>query len=1089
MRKQQNHFLLLGCAIGVQLLCATTGYSTPIGYGHANRADKTSPANIFYAGKTGSKKSLNASATEEIAGQITGKVLDAEGKPIPGATVQVKGSKTAALTNAEGIFTIAADKGAVLVITSLGYDPKELAVSGDNLEVTMTVTSTQLNEVVVTALGIQHLSKDLTYSAQKISNSDLTTVKDLNFINSLSGKVAGVTITKSSSGVGGSSRVLLRGNKSTRANDPLYVVDGVPLQNYRAQQPTDVWGQSSGSGVAGSDGGDGISNINPDDIESMTILKGASGAALYGSAAANGVILITTKSGKAGKMHINISSGVTAETPVYYPLTQFKYGQGSSDTSTNISPTDPNSWGPVSNSSDFTKPFYQTGVTFDNTISLSGGTDRSQTYFSYGNVSNKGIIPTSTLERNTFNFRQVSKYLNDKLTLDANVSFLEQIVNNRPVTGLYANALTGLYLFPRSLDFPSYKNYTQFYAPRNMYLQNWYDMNPDGSGGTDHEQNPYWVTNRMPTQQTRNRANAYLTLKYQLNSWLNIQARGNFDKSWDLFDQKMYAGTNSVQAGPNGRYTYINSTNTQAYADLILSAHKKLSTDLNLEANLGTSITDNVFTSLGFDQDPTSGSGLAYANQFGVNEIDPNSMEIFQSQAHKQLQAVFASAQLGFKNFLYLDLTGRNDWSSTFAYTPVEDKGYFYWSAGANLILSDALRMPEFISFGKVRVSYAKVGNDVPVYSTNPPQWTKQGNVNINAAFNTIVPYPGAYLAPEDNRSLEIGTEWRFAHDKVGLDFTYYKNNNYNQYATVKPSGGTSYTQYYLNLGNIQNQGVEISAYVIPVSNQKIKWTSTFNFALNKNLVVSLSQPGIPGANSNNPFILTGIGVNMYQSEIIQGGQWGDIYGYKFARASDGSILVNDAGAPQRLQSVSGQDSIGLVGNPNPTFTLGWNNNISFGQFVVNFLIDGRFGGKVMSVTQAMLDEYGDSKASGDARDQGGVNIQATNATTNKPWSGLLPSEAWYKGVGDRNGISENYMYSGTAVRLRELSIAYNIPTHVKGITNFSVSLIGRNLFYFYKPAPFDPEITMATDNGLQGIETFGIPATRSLGASVKIGF
>ena len=307
MRKQQSHYLLLGCAFGAQLLCATKGYSNNIGYADANLTGKANPANVFYAGKSGRKGSPKFSnKTDKAFDKISGKVTDAEGKPVYGATVQIKGSKNAVLTNTDGVFTITAASGDVLVITSVGYDAKEVPVSGDHLEVILAVTSRQLNEVVVTALGIQHLSKDLTYSAQKITNSDLTTVKDLNFINSLSGKVAGVTITKSSSGVGGSSRVILRGNKSTRANDPLYVVDGIPLQNYRAQQPTDVWGQSSGSGVAGSDGGDGISNINPDDIESMTILKGASGAALYGSAAANGVILITTKSGKAGRMHINL---------------------------------------------------------------------------------------------------------------------------------------------------------------------------------------------------------------------------------------------------------------------------------------------------------------------------------------------------------------------------------------------------------------------------------------------------------------------------------------------------------------------------------------------------------------------------------------------------------------------------------------------------------------------------------------------------------------------------------------------------------------------------------------------------------------
>jgi TonB-linked SusC/RagA family outer membrane protein len=1074
MRKLQNHSLLLGCAFGVQLLCATKGYAHDINaYIHSD--GNHSPVNRVYASEFNEEK-------------ITGTVTGPDGKPVAGATVQVKGKKGAVLTNVNGEFTITASKGDVLVISSVGYEPKELAVTDAVLSVSLVQVSALLNEVVVTALGIQSKSKDLTYSVQKLNNSDFTTVKDLNFINSLSGKVAGVTITKSASGVGGSSRVILRGNKSTRANDPLYVVDGVPLQNYSPQQPTDVWGQSSGSGASGSDGGDGISNLNPDDIESVTILKGASGAALYGSAAANGAIVITTKSGKAGKTHINISSGVAIETPLYYPESQFKYGQGNADTPT--SKTDINSWGPVVNSPDFIKPFFQTGVTFNNTISLSGGTDKSQTYFSYGNISNKGIIPTSTLKRNNLNFRQVSKYLNDKLTLDANFTLMDQIADNRPVSGLYANPLTGLYTFPRGLDLNTYKNYETFYAPRNVKLQNWYDFTPDGSlAGNDFEQNPYWVLNRMATAQHRDRIIGNLILRYQINSWLNVQARGNVDKTWDSFEQKMYAGTQSVQSGPNGRYISTNAVNTQLYGDVILNANKNLSPDLNLIVNLGTSINDNLFTSLGFNEDPTVGTGLTYANQFGVNEIDPASLQTYQVENHKQLQAIFANVQLGYKNFLYLDLTGRNDWSSTFAFTPTANKGYFYYSAGANIILSQALNLPSSISFSKLRVSYAKVGNDVAAYATNPPQWTKQGLQSQTAQRNTVVPYPGTYLTPEDNRSFEIGTEWRFMHDLIGFDVTYYKNNNYQQYMLVQAPNGSGFTQYYLNLGNIQNTGLEVSAYVTPVHTQKVKWTSTFNFSTNKNLVVNLSNSGIAGANAGNAFILTGLGVNNYRLEIVQGGSWGDIYGYKFARAADGSILVNDAGVPTRLQMVNGGDSVAFVGNPNPSWKLGWNNSISVGNFTINFLIDGSFGGKVLSETQAVLDAYGDSKASGSARDAGGVNVKATNLNTNKPYVGLLPSQAYYKGVGGRQGVTENYMYDASAIRLRELSIAYTIPTHAKGISNLTVALNANNLFFFERKAPFDPEISMATSNGLQGIDTFGAPSTRSMGATVKIQF
>jgi hypothetical protein len=434
-----------------------------------------------------------------------------------------------------------------------------------------------------------------------------------------------------------------------------------------------------------------------------------------------------------------------------------------------------------------------------------------------------------------------------------------------------------------------------------------------------------------------------------------------------------------------------------------------------------------------------------------------------------------------------VDLTGRNDWSSTFAFTPTKNKGYFYYSAGLNLVLSDALTLAEPISFAKVRVSYAKVGNDVATYATHPAEWNKIGNINNNnggASFNTIVPYPGTYLKPEDNRSFEAGTEWRFIHDRVGIDVTYYKNNNYRQYVTVSAPLGSGYSQYYLNLGNIQNQGVEAVVYVTPVQTSKLKWTSTVNFALNRNKVVKLSDPSIAGAVSTNPLILTGAGVNMYQSEIIEGGQWGDIYGYTFQRDSKtGKILVDNTGAPLKSGGLS------KVGNPNPDYTLGWNNGVDFGSFSLNVLIDGRFGGKVMSVTQAVLDGIGASKVTADARDAGGVTLDAINSTTGSAFSGKIDAQTFYTGVGGRAGISEYYMYSATAIRMRELAVGYRLPIHVKGINEVKFSLIGRNLFFFTKKAPFDPEISMATNNALQGIETFGIPSTKSLGASLKLSF
>lgn len=1016
---------------------------------------------------------------------IKGTVKGSDGQTLSGASVTIRGTAKGVSTNAKGEFSINAKPTDVLIISYIGYEAKEISVGTNaTLNIVLNVEKQNLSEVTVTtALGIQRKSKDLTYATQTINNADLTTVKDPNFINSLSGKVAGVSITKSASGLGGSSRVVLRGNKSTRENQPLYVVDGVPLTNYNPSQPADVWGQASGQGSSGRDGGDGISNINPDDIESVTILKGASGAALYGSAAANGAIIITTKSGKAGKTRITVSSEVTLEKPIYYPQMQFKYGQTGIGTS-GYDPTAEGSWGSVVNAPNHTTSFFQTGTTYNNSISLTGGTEKAQTYFSYANVHSDGIMPTSSFDRNNFNFRETAKFLNDKLLVDANIMFLTQTANNRPVSGLYANPLTGLYIFPRGLNFNTYKNNYQYYsATRNMNLQNWFDLNFDkGLNGQDHEQNPYWILNNMPRVDKRNRAITNLSLKYKLNDWLNIQARGNFDKTYDVYDSRMYAGTQSVQAAPNGRYTYDNSSYTQMYGDVILNANKHLNSNWDLNASLGASINDTKLEDVQFDTDPTATSGLYYANKFGVNYIMSDALVSNQSLAHKQQQAIFANAQFSYKNYLYFDVTGRNDWSSTFAFTPTKNSGYFYYSAGANFILSQALKMPSYVSFSKVRISYAKVGNDVPVYITNPSAFTM--NNRFGAQFNTKVPYPGSYLQPEDNRSFEIGTEWRFAQDRLGIDLTYYKNNNYRQYMEVNAPLGSGYSTYYLNLGNIQNTGFEAVVFAVPVQTKTTKWTTTFNFASNVNKVVKLSDANIAGAGPTNPLIITGAGVNMYQSQIIEGGSWGDIYGYTFQRnPSNGTILVDATGAPLKSSSLS------YVGNPNPKFTLGWNNSVNVKNFTISLLIDGRFGGKVMSVTQAVLDGYGASAATAAARDAGGVNIQATNSVTNQPWSGLLPTQAFYQGVGGRAGISEYYMYDATAVRLREVAVTYKLPVHIKGVNDVKLALIGRNLFFISKNAPFDPEISMATNNALQGIETFGIPSTRSIGGSIKISF
>ncbi|MGN6508715.1 MAG: SusC/RagA family TonB-linked outer membrane protein [Chitinophaga sp.] len=1025
-----------------------------------------------------------AAGAESIAKQVRGTVRDGKGNGLPGVTIAVKNTQRGTQTAANGSYVIAADPGEVLVFRFLGFTTREVTVGNENEYNIVLVENTQsLNEFVVTALGIQRKAKELSYATQQLNNDDLSRVKDANVINSLAGKAAGVTISRSASGLGGTARVIMRGNKSTRENQPLYVIDGVPMANYSPSQPANVYGQSSDiQSGAGRDGGDGISNINPDDIESINILKGASAAAQYGSQAANGVILITTKRGRAGRMRIDFSSDLTMEKVMLLPKLQWSYGQT----------TDPapgaDSWGPKVNAKDHVKDFFNTGNTWTNSLGVSGGNEVAQSYFSYSNTSSKGVIPTSRFNRHTFNFRETLKLLNDKLSLDANITFISQNARNRPVSGLYFNPLVSVYMFPRGLDFNQYKNqYEVFSQARNMYTQHWWNIDADaGLTGDAELANPYWILNRNTREEERTRGMASLAVKYQLLDWLTIQARGNFDRSYDEYEMKANATTHPSQSPINGRYTLEKEFNTQMYADVMLNANKQLSDNFRLSGVLGSSVTDFKLRDRTLnDVNVGSIKGLFYANVFQLANIDPTAMTVQQGLDRKQIQAVFASANLGFKDYLFLDLTGRNDWSSTFAFTPTKKKGYFYYSAGLTAVFSDMFKLPEAWSFAKLRLSYARVGNDLPSYITRPATYTLRilGGVK-QLTFNTRVPYPGEYIQPEDNRSFETGIETRFLDDRIGVDVTYYINNNFRQYIEIPAPNGSGYASYYLNLGNIRNTGVEAMLTLVPVKSNGFTWTSNINFSTNKNKVVELSDGD--KVVSGNKFVLTEFGSNMYGSGMQEGGQWGDIYTPTITkRNAAGQIVLDNGGMIQ--DSVSGTGFV--VGNPNPDFNLGWNNRFDYRGFTLTFLIDGRFGGEVMSLTQAVLDAYGVSEATAQARDNGGVQLNDAVKADGSKFTGTIDPKSYYQNIGGRNGNGDMYMYDATTIRLRELALSYNIPVKTKAIRSLRVGLIGRNLFFLKRDAPFDPEVSAGGDNRLQGIDVFGLPATRSFGASLKVGF
>lgn len=1001
-----------------------------------------------------------AATTVAPALTITGKVVDAQGNPLIGVAVQVKGTTRGLLTNETGAFSIQANAGDVLTFSYLGYDPQSVTITGDALlTITMKQSDNQLTAVVVTALGVRRQEKTITYATQQLGGEELVKAKDPNLINTLNGKVAGLTISSSGSGVGGSAKVVLRGSKSgLGSNQALYVIDGVPMNNLTSAQPSQPGSIYGGSTAY--DGGDPISNLNPDDIESISVLKGASASALYGSQGANGVIIITTKSGKAGKSTVNLSSGFQLSSVAMKPKFQNEYGMSA--------PTDPSSdyntqsWGSkINGAHDNLDDFYRTGYNWTNSISLSGGNEKNQTYFSYANTSANGIEPTNKLGRNNITFKETGHFLNDKLTATGDVNYMTQTIDNTPLAGFYYNALTGLYLFPRGQNLLQFKDKFEMPDPtrNNLMVQNW-------PFNEDIQQNPWWIVHRNINSLTRNRVLANANLKYDVNKWLNFSARGSIDRIADKYEQDVYAGTIAVLSHRNGTFNVNNQTSTQMYGDFLANINLPVGKDFKLTGVAGTSILDTKYD--GFKLGSTGIDSLKYPNIFtlqNMSGLDPNVSATLPEQ-HVQTQSVFASVNLSFRDWLFLDLTGRQDWSSALAYTSHEH--YFYPSVGLNAILSQVFKLPEVITFAKVRGSYAVVGNAPLAYQSNAAQnyWTNSLTVNTTAPFNELV--------PEKTKSLEFGTEWRFFDSRLSADVTYYKTNTTNQTIRIQASQATYYDNYYINAGNIQNQGVEAVVKYDVIRDKAFTWNTGFNFSTNQNKIISLS-PKV------DLFVLSGQSGANYASQFKVGGSYGDIYGVGIQKDAQGRVMLK-GGAPQLTTG-----DLVKIGNSNTKWQLGWNNNFVYKNFNLSLLVDGKFGGQVLSLTQSIMDQYGVSAASGAARDAGGVKINGVDENNNAVTS--VDPQTWYNTVGGRNGASSQYIYSATTVRLREATLGYSVPFQHSFVKALKVSAIGRNLLYFYKKAPFDPEMTMSTANGLGGVDVFMQPAVRNYGLSVNATF
>ena len=981
--------------------------------------------------------SLTVSAQEKsISGTVTSK---SDGSPLPGVSVIVQGTTRGAQTDFDGKYIIKAAPGEVLNFSFIGMKTTSITVTESNtIDVALEEDANSLDEVIVTALGIKKTRKSLTYSAQDIGADELTKVKDANPINSLSGKVAGLVVNRSASGVGGSVKVTLRGNTSTRNNQPLYVIDGIPLLNSSPIQPNSTFGDIANGGNR--DGGDALSLINPDDIESISVLKGASASALYGSQGSNGVILITTKKGKAGTFKVDVSSNLTIDNPDY--LIDFD--------------------GPTQRNVD---DFLDTGTTFINSVSVSGGSEKAQSYFSYANTHAQGIIPTHEVKKHTINFRETAKLLKNKLTVDANVLLTTQNIHNKPVSALYFNPLRGAYAFQSdSQSLSDFQNFEEFDPGRNLQAQRWFRPT------SDVEQNPFWILNRNASDDKNQKAVISLSLKYKVNDWLTFQTRGSYDKTFNKFERKIFATTNATLSAARGRYIYNDVEDLQLYGDFIATINTTFNDDISLTAILGTSINQfDTGKSIILDSGVTG--GLQVPNIFTIqNFVSNQGVRLIQSQGElKEIQSLFASTSFGYKEMLYLDLTARNDWSSTVS------NSFFYPSFGLTGILSKMFEMPKPISFAKVRVSYAEVGNDVQSFANNPLFIITTGEGGISLPNTT----PLTELRPENQESFEIGTEWRFFDNRLSFDFGYYKTNTIDQFMVI-PAGAQSFNS--VNAGDFENSGVELSVIATPVQNDNFSWTTTVNLASNDNKVKRLDD------RLSSPFIeLTSPGVNSYGLYIIEGGAFGDIYGKKLkktaaglpVRAADGNFAQADANTDGSIRETL-SNGFDFLGNANPDFTVGWSNTLTYKNVTVDFLIDGKFGGEVMSLTEAIVDQLGNTNRTGDIT----IFDEGTNSQT------TIPAKDYYAQIGGRNGFTSEYVYDATNIRLAELSLGYKFNLDEKSFFNtVRVSLIGRNLFFFTKDSPHDPNVSLSTGNGLQGIDVFGAPSTRSFGFNLGLSF
>ncbi|MCC6725388.1 MAG: SusC/RagA family TonB-linked outer membrane protein [Saprospiraceae bacterium] len=1000
--------------------------------------------------------------------QLTGVVKDAgSGEPVL-ATIKIQGTSTGTVTDFDGNFAMkVSNTPLVLEVSSTGYKATEVNVDEKmtNIVINLEVSSVEISEVVVTALGIRKEKKALGYAITEVSGEDLTQARTNNVMNNLVGKVAGLNVVSTATGAGGSSRVVLRGNTSlSGGNQPLYVVDGIPIDNSNRGSAGE-WG--------GRDAGDGIQMLNPDEIESISVLKGGAAAALYGSRASNGVILVTTKRGKQSKgLGIEINSNFTTESVMDLTEWQYEYGHGvdgqkPADQATAAS-INLNSWGakmdgssvpqfdgvsrPYSAQKNNVKDFYQTGTNLNNSITFNGGSDKFRYNVMASDLNNQSVIPGSTLHRNNF-AANVGMTPTTKLSVNFSGRYILEKVKNRP----------------RLSDSPGNANFTIGILPTSLNQQTFKDSKLNANGGENvfngnpYVTNPYWAIEDFQQEDSRKRFIGNMEARYNFTDWLYLRGRLGADQ----YTRSNFEVTPTGTAYAPGGQINDQSKNqfNERNAEVILGVNKMTQSNFGIDMFVGGNAMKQVEETNGY-----GGDNFFVPGFYNINNLQNKWTNYDYNE--KRINSMFGSAEFSYNRMLYVTVTGRNDWYSTLS---PDNWSLFYPSASASFIISEATQMPDFVSFLKLRGGWSKLGGDRDPYGLTLNYGLGSNTFNGlpvgSIATNTI---PNKNLKPYQMVSSEIGLDARLFHNQVGLDLTFYTRTTTDDIISSQISQTSGYGSVLINIGEVSNKGVELLLNLTPFKSKSFTWDLSYNMGYNKNEVVTISDQletsRIANARSLTAFV-----------DHIVGKPFGQVMGYDYKRNASGELLLKD-GLPQRGELLS-------YGTGVSPLTLGLNNDFRFGNFNFSFLIDGRFGGHMYSGTNDFGTYRGKTERTLEGR-EGGIVVDGIDETTGEKNTTNVSAQSYNQSIG--LNISSEFIYKSDFIKLRQIIFGYTLPSTLfgeKGIRGASISLVGRNLLILKKYVPnIDPESTYNSGNG-QGLEWFGAPPVRTFGVNLNLRF